>query len=172
MNVASVGYATYKVISRYDNKNNTAARWINLSRKSLFDILPASKEKHSIIFLGASIIQYGEWRELLQQPHIINRGIAGDTTRDIRERLAEVITRKPKQLFIMAGLNDIMKDQLPIVIAEQMTKILEQCRNESPVTSVYVLSILPIAKQIKNSSQLNKIIEKNKHSLSKNIPTA
>ncbi|HVU56438.1 MAG TPA: hypothetical protein VHD83_15340 [Puia sp.] len=39
------------------------------------------------IFLGNSITEYGDWQRLLHDARVINRGIAGDNTFGILDRL-------------------------------------------------------------------------------------
>jgi hypothetical protein len=46
-----------------------------------------------IIFLGNSITAGAEWNELLQNEHARNRGISGDITFGVLERLDEVTER-------------------------------------------------------------------------------
>ena len=57
-------------------------------RATLFEVLPTSKS--DIIFLGNSITNGGEWAELLGNPHAKNRGISGDTTQGVLDRLREL----------------------------------------------------------------------------------
>ena len=55
--------------------------------------------KKDIVFLGNSITDYGEWTELLQLPEAKNRGISGDITFGILERLDEVTEGSPAKIF-------------------------------------------------------------------------
>src|SRR5215207_5061705 len=52
--------------------------------------------QQDIIFLGNSITDYTDWNELLQLPQARNRGISGDITFGILERLDEVIEGRPE----------------------------------------------------------------------------
>src|SRR6478736_1622024 len=63
-----------------------------------------------IIFLGNSITDYTDWNELLQLPEARNRGISGDITFGILERLDEVTEGKPAKIFILIGINDIARN--------------------------------------------------------------
>jgi len=63
--------------------------------------------KKDIIFLGNSITAGAEWSELLQNQHARNRGISGDITFGVLERLDEVTEGKPAKVFILIGINDI-----------------------------------------------------------------
>src|SRR5262245_35768570 len=60
-----------------------------------------------VIMLGDSITEGIDWRELFPDVHILNRGIGGDTSTGVLNRLDEVIARHPKVVFLMIGANDL-----------------------------------------------------------------
>lgn len=99
-----------------------------------------------IIFLGDSITDICEWSELLNNPNVLNRGISGDTTDGVINRLKEVIRLKPSKIFIMLGINDIGKCRSNESIIEDYKKILTTIKRELPGTKIYVQSVLPINK--------------------------
>ena len=74
---------------------------------SHFRTLPNTKGE--IIFLGNSITDYCEWSELFQNSKIKNRGISGDVTDGVLERLDEVTESKPSKIFLMIGINDLSR---------------------------------------------------------------
>ncbi|MBF0381021.1 MAG: hypothetical protein HQL69_08380 [Magnetococcales bacterium] len=59
------------------------------------------------IIIGDSIVDSAEWHELLVGVSIVNRGIAGDTTFGVLRRINNSLSKKPKKLFLMVGINDI-----------------------------------------------------------------
>lgn len=97
-----------------------------------------------IIFLGNSITEMGNWAKLLNDTTVLNRGIGGDITFGVLRRLDEITNRHPKKLFILLGINDIGKDIPDSVIAYNYAKIIRQVHAKSPVTKIYVQSILPV----------------------------
>src|SRR3712207_850541 len=66
-------------------------------KKTHFETL--LKSESEILFLGDSISDYCEWSEFFPNKRIKNRGIAGDTTDGILNRIDEVIQSKPEKLF-------------------------------------------------------------------------
>lgn len=74
-------------------------------RATLFEVLPTSKK--DIIFLGNSITNGGEWAELLGNPHVKNRGISGDRTDGVLDRLHVITKGKPAKIFLLIGINDL-----------------------------------------------------------------
>lgn len=78
-----------------------------------------------ILMLGDSITHGAYWNELMKRSDVINRGIPGDTTFWMLERLDYVTTGKMEKAFILAGINDISKYQLPASIFGRYTKIID-----------------------------------------------
>lgn len=105
-------------------------------------------KKGEIIFLGDSLIDICEWDELLNNSLIKNRGISGDTTYGVFNRLEEITQRKPSKIFIMVGINDIGKCRPTQDIIDDYEKILNKIKTDSPNTKIYVHSVLPINKDI------------------------
>src|SRR5262245_30731364 len=60
-----------------------------------------------VVMLGDSLTEGVDWHDLFQGVRSLNRGIAGDTTAGILNRLDEVIGRRPKTVFLMIGVNDL-----------------------------------------------------------------
>lgn len=96
------------------------------------------------IFLGNSITQGGDWPRLTGDSTAVNRGIGGDITFGVLDRLGDVVRRRPAKLFLLIGINDIGKDIPDAVIADNVRRIVEAVRAGSPETTVYVQSILPV----------------------------
>ena len=103
-----------------------------------------------ILFLGNSITEMGDFKKLLGDSTIINRGIGGDITFGILERLDEVTRFKPSKLFLLIGINDLYKKIPEDVVLENMFMIISRIHKESPNTQVFVHSILPVNNSFKN----------------------
>src|SRR5688572_7850672 len=56
-----------------------------------------------VVFLGNSITAGTDWNELLQLKNARNRGISGDITFGVLERVDEVTEGKPAKLFVLIG---------------------------------------------------------------------
>jgi len=111
-------------------------------KKSLFEILPDTKNE--IIFLGNSITDGCEWSELLQNPHAKNRGISGDTSEGVLNRLYQVTRAQPAKVFLLIGINDLSKNISPDTVYVNICRIVSNIKTKSPKTKVYVQSILPV----------------------------
>ena len=95
------------------------------------------------IFLGNSITEFGDWKRLLGDSNAINRGIAGDNTFGILDRLREVMALHPSKLVIEAGINDIGQGVPVGMIAGNIMSIVNWVRVKCPGTRIYVMSVLP-----------------------------
>ena len=111
-------------------------------QETLFQSLPASPD--DIIMLGNSITDGGEWAELLGDPRIRNRGISGDTTQGILDRLATITRGNPAKVFLLIGINDFAGGLTPDQIARNIDLLIRRFRSESPATRLFVQSILPV----------------------------
>jgi lysophospholipase L1-like esterase len=102
-----------------------------------------------IVFLGDSLTEFGDWKNLFNDSTIINRGIAGDNTFGVLDRTDEIISRKPSKLFIQVGINDISQNIPDQVIYENIYAIVRKVKTETPSTMVYITSILPTNDDVK-----------------------
>ncbi|MEO5360040.1 MAG: GDSL-type esterase/lipase family protein [Nitrospirota bacterium] len=111
----------------------------------LFSIkLTAGSYNEKIVFLGDSLTAYADWNELFPSDNIINRGISGNTTQDIYNRLGAVIKDAPKKIFIMVGINDIIRGKSVDDLILTYNKILKVLINRLPNADIYVISVLPV----------------------------
>ncbi|MBA4394515.1 MAG: lipolytic protein [Desulfobacca sp.] len=78
-----------------------------------------------IVMLGDSITARGNWLSLLKPNVIMNRGVNGDRTSDVRARIGEIYKLKPKWCFVMIGINDILSGQPIDRICDNYQKIID-----------------------------------------------
>jgi len=163
------------VIMKYDKYAedleawNKALRAYYYHRKAQFEMLPNTENE--IIMLGNSITDQCEWHELFNNINVKNRGIGGDDTDGVLERLSEVTESKPAKIFIMIGTNDLAYSKTVDRVIENYKKIINQIQTDSPKTKIYIESVLPvdyaihftrpIADIIKINDQLKEIVAQN-----------
>ncbi len=109
---------------------------------SKFKAEPVSKNDY--IFLGNSITAGTDWSKLLGLPQAKNRGISGDITFGVLERLQEVIDRKPAKVFILIGINDISRNIPDEAILTNYKKMISRIRAGSKKTQIYFYTLLPV----------------------------
>jgi lysophospholipase L1-like esterase len=59
--------------------------------------------------LADSITAFAQWDNIFPGKAIANRGIPGDTIDGIFARLGAVVQMSPRKVFIMAGINDLIR---------------------------------------------------------------
>ena len=101
-----------------------------------------------VVFFGDSITEGAEWHELFPDVATRNRGIAEETSADLVDRLDTVVAGRPRKLFILVGINDIVFGGSDEDLLANYRTILDRCRSESPETEVIVQSILPAATEL------------------------
>jgi lysophospholipase L1-like esterase len=102
------------------------------------------RTKGDIIFLGNSITDGGEWNELFNDLSIKNRGISGDRTVSVLNRLDEVYSRSPAKVFLLIGINDLARNISTDSVVKNIIWIVELIKEKSPQTKLYIQSILPV----------------------------
>ncbi|MEA1936765.1 MAG: GDSL-type esterase/lipase family protein [Patescibacteria group bacterium] len=118
-----------------------------------------------IVMLGDSITNGCNWNELLKRSDMINRGIGGDTTYGIFQRLDTINPGSIKKAFIMAGINDISKYQNVQDIFYRYVKIISYMKQNN--IQPYIQSTLFVGAKRKEFkewnlkvSKLNTLLEK------------
>jgi lysophospholipase L1-like esterase len=100
------------------------------------------------VMLGDSLTQFGgNWNQRLLDKDTgpyINRGIAGDDTDGIYDRLHQILPYQPATIFFLAGINDISHDLSSEEVAKGIFKIVDKISRQCPNTKLYLQSILPI----------------------------
>jgi len=110
--------------------------------------------KNKIVFIGNSITySMRHWDKKLNVKNIVNRGISGDYSDGILERLDEIIYYKPLAVFLLIGLNDFFDDnttrpgRTPEYVAKNILTAAKTIKQESPETKIFIQTILPINNQ-------------------------
>jgi len=103
-----------------------------------------SKSKKDIVFLGNSITAGTDWAKLLNLPQAKNRGISGDITFGVLERLQDIIDGKPSKIFILIGINDVSRNIPDSNILRNYKTMIQRIRKGSKRTQIYFNTLLPV----------------------------
>jgi lysophospholipase L1-like esterase len=109
-------------------------------RRGLFAL--SKVQSAAIVMLGDSLTEGAPWRELTGCPDLVNRGIGGDTTRGVLERLDEVAKLQPRAVFLMIGVNDITRGVPPASTLDSLRGIL--ARLEALKIHTFLAYVLPV----------------------------
>lgn len=108
------------------------------------------------VLLGDSITDFFNWYELFYDfskesgQAVYNRGISGDTTDRLLERLYDnVLNIKPKNIVILIGTNDIGRG-LPLEMSvNNVDSILKEIKSTCPDANVILQAVYPINKPMR-----------------------
>jgi lysophospholipase L1-like esterase len=125
-------------------------------RNSIFSSYPS--KHYRIVMLGDSITEWVAWNELFGISSIANRGIRGDTTSGLLNRLESIYNMEPDICFIMIGINDILKKTGD---TEHIIKNIEKIVNELIKNEInpIVQSILYVSDERQNWRKINKEVD-------------
>ena len=111
------------------------------ARVDLFRSLPHSRK--DVVFLGNSLTFWADWSDLLGDSRYKNRGIPGDITFGVLERLDEVIQGRPAKVFILIGINDLARNIPNAVILQNYRRMVRRLKTGTPGTRIYFQTLLP-----------------------------
>lgn len=97
---------------------------------------------HGVVWIGDSITEQGWWAFLSNEKDIVNRGIGGDNTYGILDRLPEILRFEPRKIFLMAGVNDLSAGYAVSAIFANFQQMVEMIRREVPACQIYIQSVI------------------------------
>lgn len=115
------------------------------SKVGLFKELP--NQTNDIYLVGDSLTDFGEWQELLSNVNVKNRGVNGDTTSGIINRIQEITEGNPSKIFIMCGINNIQGKIPGNQTIEEYHTIIRSFLQKAEGSKIYLQSVLPINKK-------------------------
>lgn len=99
--------------------------------------------KADIVFFGDSLTYYGDFASVFPDKVVCNLGLRGDTIQGMIDRVEQVKMLEPKQVFLMAGINDVsnvMADEFEVLY----DRLLDVLTQNVPNAKLVVQSILPV----------------------------
>ncbi|MBQ7955355.1 MAG: hypothetical protein IJ282_06350 [Lachnospiraceae bacterium] len=101
-----------------------------------------------IAFIGDSIVQnpifsYGDWNTILNRTDCVNYGIGGQTTKELENRIDDVLKGDYEKIVFLCGINDIGRNRQPFVICAAYRDMLDAIGEKLPDAEVFIISVLP-----------------------------
>ena len=125
------------------SQDSTFHNWYYDAREKLYQTIKSNK--YDVVFFGNSITERGPWDELIGVKYKVgNRGIGGDNTFGMKDRIDDVVSMKPKKIFLMMGINDVGRGIDPSLTLKNYEEIITIIKTKSPSTKIYVQSVLPM----------------------------
>lgn len=97
-----------------------------------------------LLLVGDSLIEYGDWPQLLPGREVVNLGRSGETVEELRERAPNLVQRHPAPdlLLVMSGTNNVTMERFDFL--ETYADILDIFRTAWPAAVLVVNSLLPM----------------------------
>jgi lysophospholipase L1-like esterase len=111
------------------------------------------------LFIGDSMTEGFQLEKFFTDPNVVNMGISGDFTSGVYRRLDLVKKLQPKQVYVMIGINDILKKVPQQQIVENYGNIIKRIREYAPNAEVFIQSNLPTL-NMGGTSETNKAVVK------------
>ena len=150
-----------KTLDSFYPEKNTSIKYqqewqMDLYKKRIKEFKNNPIGQNKIVFLGNSITEGGgDWNARFGVKNIVNRGISGDITEGVLDRLDEIIYYKPIAVFLLIGINDIFNADIPdrekitpLYVSKNILKIADQITSQSPSTKIFIQTVLPINHEI------------------------
>ena len=97
----------------------------------------------TILFLGDSITQGGDWASWFPENNTLNFGTSGNTSEDVLARLDSVVDAHPDEMVLLIGTNDFGLRRNVETLVRNVQSILVQLRRDLPGSRMLVVSVLP-----------------------------
>lgn len=122
--------------------------------------MTADGKMETMLLLGDSLIEYGDWDLLLPGYRTINRGMAGETAGGLAGRLIEVINEvdDPDRIVILSGTNDLLlgDHSFPSVFETMLPRLRQFC----PHALILVIGLAPMRMVLDMVEDMNSRLEK------------
>jgi lysophospholipase L1-like esterase len=132
--------------------------WWHEQRKALQQNLPI--DTGAVIFLGNSIIERYPIQEMFGSPRLKNRGISGDLTLGLLDRVNDVVKQMPSALFIEGGINDFENDLSPQNTLNNFKTLVQRIKHKLPNCKIYVLAVMPVQRYVADIQLYNQMLQK------------
>lgn len=97
----------------------------------------------TLLMLGDSLVDYGNWRSLLPQYKVISQGIPGERTKELLWRLPSCSGHKSVDaILIMTGTNDLFTGHADFT--REIQTITASLQESYPSAVILINSLLPI----------------------------
>ncbi len=143
-------HTNYSKLTKYNNEMATKKEnYSFLNKKYALE--------NQTVLLGDSITDFFNWYELFYDfskssgQAVYNRGISGDTTDRLLERLQEnVLNIKPRNIVLLIGTNDIGRGLPLSVSVENLENIIKSTKSSCPEVNFIVEAVYPINENMRD----------------------
>lgn len=110
-----------------------------------YDKLNATAKTGQTVFFGDSLTEFYDTDSAFPSFLSYNRGISGDTTQGMLNRLDNnLLTLKPSRVVFLGGANDINRGVTTDEVVANIREILTRIKEAVPDCEIYVESLYPV----------------------------
>lgn len=103
------------------------------------------KRQKTLLMLGDSLVEWGDWSSLLPEVTVINRGVAGEQVEELSARVAAEIAalEEPDHILILSGTNNLLMNNtwFPAIFTSMLPRIQMLC----PASTITLNSLMPMS---------------------------
>lgn len=139
-------YSKHQYRKGADDLFQLFARGAYDQKVAMFKALNGDSVPNGTVFVGDSITQDYNVYEFFKGKNVYNRGIGGDTSEGVLNRLNEsVFQLHPKSVFLLIGTNDLASPQFSMEkTLSNIQAIIQSLQAFDPTMKIYLLSIFPV----------------------------
>lgn len=120
----------------------TYREWIDILNQEA-KVAADQRPPHLTILAGDSLSLWFPTELLPEGKNWLNQGISGETSNGLLKRLNIFDRTQPEVIFVMIGINDLIRGMSDRVILDNQRQIINYLRNTHPTTQIVIQSILP-----------------------------
>ena len=114
-----------------------------------------------VVFLGDSLTDGYSLKAHYPKYAMLNRGIGGDTTQGVIERLEESVFKvEPKVVVLLIGGNDVARDRSNDYILYNYKIIINNIKSKLPNTKIIMQSMYPLGAEFMAKHEIMKYLNK------------
>ncbi|MBD2609941.1 MAG: SGNH/GDSL hydrolase family protein [Nostoc sp. ZfuVER08] len=120
----------------------TYQQWVDILKQEA-KVAADRRPVHLTILAGDSLSLWFPTELLPEGKNWLNQGISGETSQGLLKRLNIFDRTKPEAIFVMIGINDLIRGTRDEVILNNHQQIITHLRRVHPTAEIVVQSILP-----------------------------
>lgn len=117
-------------------------QWLEILKQEA-NVAAEKRPPRLSILAGDSLSLWFPVELLPEERNWLNQGISGETSRGLLQRLSLFDKTQPQTIFVMIGINDLIRGVSDDVILDNQRQIISYLRKTHPKTTIFLQSILP-----------------------------
>jgi lysophospholipase L1-like esterase len=117
-------------------------QWVDILQQEA-KVAAQKQPQHLTILVGDSLSLWFPTQLLPNDKTWLNQGISGETSTGLLKRLELFDSTQPETIFVMIGINDLIRGESDQTILDNHRQIMRHLRRAHPKAQVVVQSILP-----------------------------